>query len=541
VETALATAMRAETDRSVLLELIFDRLDPRPFAAIFLETVIESSNRYLTSKEGLEGLNKDWTVCVLRKWWMHSNLMGADTSWGMGRAVAQLLNISSLDLEDPEAMQLDFPAQTMTKRLQTLEQEMVAGTAELQHHPTYLSLLSQFSPRAAIYAVGTTADGLSVETNNEAFSMLFQGADRRYSSLVLHKTLPFILFLALVAPDDRREWSRFIIEACTRAPVEPEGNWRRTRIFKLVGAEGLIQLYLVEARAVPGLGLGGLALILEPCPPSRHLTKKPGWTPRADYRVAETGGMAAAVVVAASPSETAAADGMQENEVNRRAKGDGDRLTHAAAGEGALNWTEEDRNRVALPGIVSVPFSGLPASFSLQRAVGHAQERAVDAVFGLPFPLTSSSSSEQDDDERDRFWRRAKLAAGDDHALQLLFPKPPVKSALALTLASSSSMSDPPPSSSSALSSTSTSPSSSSCSSPSSSSLPPSLSSSTSLRPQCLLEQRHAGPVEPVSIGVSSPGADLDYSEIEPPGNTPVLHAAFLEAVFDFDEGGDAT
>jgi hypothetical protein len=37
VEAALATAVRAETDRSVLLELIFDRLDPgrlQPFSWI---------------------------------------------------------------------------------------------------------------------------------------------------------------------------------------------------------------------------------------------------------------------------------------------------------------------------------------------------------------------------------------------------------------------------------------------------------------------------------------------------------------------------
>jgi hypothetical protein len=511
VETALVTAMRAETDRSVLLELIFDRLDPRPFAAIFLETVIESSNRYLTSKEGLEGLNKDWTVCVLRKWWMHSNLVGADTSWGMGKAVARLLNISSLDMEDPETMQLDFPAQTMTKRLQTLEQEIVAGTAELQHHPTYLSLLSQFSPRAAIYTVGTTADGLSVETNNEAFSMLFQGADRRYSSLVLHKTLPSILFLALVAPDDRREWSRFIIEACTRAPVEPEGNWRRTRIFKLVGAEGLIQLYLVEARPVPGLGRGGLALILEPCPPSRHLAKQSGVTPRLTSRVECRAAAMDAVdekAAGASPSEVASAWHKQRLRVGRREN---------VMGEGCSS--------IKFPGIAVLPFSGSPGSSPNQHLAETAEQQMLNAFSGFTFPLMTSFSSDQDDADRDKnkLRRGRKVAAETDHVLQSPFSQPSVNSGLAPSPPRSSLSSSVLPSSSLDPSPASSSSSSLSVALPSP--LPPHFSSET----------KHHYPIELGDAGVGAYRESFDTSEWgEPP---PVLDDAMLTSVFC--EGGE--
>lgn len=362
VEVALATAVRAETDRSVLLELIFDRLDPKPFAAIYLETVIESSNRCLASTKGVEGVDKGWTVCVLRKWWVHSNLVGADTSWGMGKAVARLLNVSAFDMEDSEATKLDFPAQTITTRLQALEKEMVAGAAELQKHPVYLDLLSQFSPTVAIYAVGTTADGLSVGTNNEAFSMLFRGADRRYYSMVLYKTLPFILFLALVAPDDRREWTRFIIEASTRAPAQSEGQWRQTRIFKLVNAESIIQLYLVEARSLPGLGMGGLALILEPWPPSRHLIKQFSLTPRADRRDGEADAVDATAITASS-FETAVAGHEQGRRVDRRDDGvDGKRLIQIEAGAGEVKVMMNGCSSIVFPGIAALPFSGSPAS-----------------------------------------------------------------------------------------------------------------------------------------------------------------------------------
>jgi hypothetical protein len=497
--------MRAETDRSVLLELIFDRLDPRPFAAIFLETVIESSNRYLTSKEGLEGVNKDWAVCILRKWWMHSNLVGADTSWGMGKAVARLLDVSSLDMEEPEAIHLDFPAQTITNRLQTLEQEMVAGTAELQQHPTYLSLLSQFSPKAAIYAVGTTAEGLSVETNNEAFSMLFQGADRRYSSLVLHKTLPFILFLALVAPDDRREWSRFIIEVCTRAPVEHGGSWRRKRIFKLVGAEGHIQLYLVEARPVPGLGLGGLALILEPCPPSRHLTKQPGLMPRltpgVDCRGAEVDAVDARAA-AASQSDMASAWHKQRLRVGRREEG--------VAGE--VNGMEEGCSSIMFPGVAVVPFSGSPASSSIQHLAESAEQQMLNAFSGFSFPLTSFSSDQGDADRDEKKLRSRKVVSEADRELQPPFvssslaPSPRSSLSSSVLLSSSSALS-PASSSSSSLSA-------------SPSSLPPHFSS----------ESKHHNPLELGDAGVDAPRECFDTSEWgEPP---PVLDDAMLTSVF---------
>ena len=97
---------------------------------------------------------------------------------------------------------LDFPPHEVAARLQAHQEKMTVGMVQMQQHPVFQGLLAQLSPNAAVYAAGTSAEGLIVEVSNDAFGVLFRGADRLFSDMVLHKTLPSILFLALVAPDD---------------------------------------------------------------------------------------------------------------------------------------------------------------------------------------------------------------------------------------------------------------------------------------------------------------------------------------------------
>jgi hypothetical protein len=80
----------------------------------------------------LTGLHKAWTMSFLRSWWIHSNLTGADTSWGMGKAAARLLNVSSFDMEDPETSWLDFPPERRVERLQTLQGRLMTGMVQMQ-------------------------------------------------------------------------------------------------------------------------------------------------------------------------------------------------------------------------------------------------------------------------------------------------------------------------------------------------------------------------------------------------------------------------
>ena len=84
-------------------------MDPKPFAAIFLDHLMTCATERMGPDGQLTGMHRAWTMSFLRSWWIHSCVAGADTTWGMGNAAARLLNASSFDMEDPDVSRLDFP------------------------------------------------------------------------------------------------------------------------------------------------------------------------------------------------------------------------------------------------------------------------------------------------------------------------------------------------------------------------------------------------------------------------------------------------
>jgi len=369
VEDALAIAMRAETDRTILLELIFDRMDPRPLAGIYLDSIMEVKTWDEKSKAALSTLRTSWFANLIRTWWLHSTVVGADTSWGMAREVALLLNFSPIDFEDTERLHLDYPLSVMRKQSEKFRDFVANGMLQIQQHPAFKALLAEVPPSTAIHLTCNTPNGLMLEVTNDAFDTYFRGADRMYNDIVLRKTMPCILYLGLVSPEDRREWTRFMIEAVSKGPLNANGEWRKTQIFKLVCTEGNIQLFLVKARFLPSVGTGSVAITLEPCPRSNHVTKIAGSTLK-DGRKDEGKCLTTEIIrKSVSPSVHIMSEAAQIQE------GVTGRSSESSSQDAQQKVSQSVRDDAFfLPGVATIPVGATPGMYERQTDV--------EAVFG---------------------------------------------------------------------------------------------------------------------------------------------------------------
>jgi hypothetical protein len=293
-EEALSSSPPSPACHDVILEMIFTRINPRNLSQIFMQAFEQISSEKAIMPPQISLVNSgagagaaaatnllspsSVMLPLVRTYRAQSRVLGVDVTWGVMGLTRKAFHLSPLDLEDKESLLWDLQDQKqggdegVAARWRALQLELDKERKSLEQQSSYQELLQKRPPPAAIYAQGTSKDGHQFAICNAQFAAFFRSVPEMAHDTAAHRANEGLLFLSLVAPEDRMAWCRFIWEVVIGSALQEK---RPAEIIKMVDRHGDIGLYLVEAVPLAG-EVPGLAIVLEPCPGSRHINPRPG-------------------------------------------------------------------------------------------------------------------------------------------------------------------------------------------------------------------------------------------------------------------------
>jgi uncharacterized membrane protein YgcG len=417
-----------------MLELIFRRVDPRGLARVHGQAFLNTLGKLAMHPASVQmdayavEAMKNMMVCQFRCYRMESQFLGVDVSHGLAAMVLGKLGVSSVDLEDQASLLLDdapLLQKDKVARWKAYKAQHEAGREAIQKDPAYQALLARLPPQVAVHGTAVSSDGRTVQFTNAVEEGIFKSAEELFEEMAVYKTMAPLLFLSVVAPEDRLAASQFIWEIGLGLDLM-EGKKSPPRIFKLIDRNGQMGLFLMEAVLFPGQQGPMLIFLIERCPVSRHITPHPHYRRRAQtFKEYATTGKKDEVSASGSGSQSEISGGGGSSASLSLVSGGG-------GGGGGGRGEQEDRGPPLFPGLAVLPMDmPLPE----QEGIGRAMERTQG---GELMPSVSSQPSLPFTEEL------FGLGAGKVNLAQLVLHPPPLparRSSLSSTTTSTTSAS----------------------------------------------------------------------------------------------------
>jgi hypothetical protein len=272
-----------------LLELIFKRINQKSIAQTFIQAFEqvyqEEIMPQLVASTGAGTAvvtnplpPSPFLLPVLRTFRAHARALSVDSSWGILDVLRKTLHLSPLDLEDRESVLWDMQqqkageGQEAAARWRALMLQREEARNRLRQQKSYQELLKR-APGAAFFAAGSTKEGQQISVTNDEFGELFESASQLAESTAVHRLVMPLLFLSMVAPEDRMESCLYFWKHVSGIALRKQQTVQ-TLVLKMVDRHGEIGLFLLKVCPLAG-EVPGLAVIFEPCPRSRHINPRP--------------------------------------------------------------------------------------------------------------------------------------------------------------------------------------------------------------------------------------------------------------------------
>jgi hypothetical protein len=212
---------------------------------------------------------------IMRNWHAFSLLAGCDASHGLVAEVAKMMEITSLELEGKEMLEIE---PSMTWRLRNAKESMQG----LQRKSIWLGQSERFrrldeAARGTGILMLSFSDQETVRASNSAYERFFFGPGELFETMMRRKALPIFLHPSLVCPEDRESFMETVFKLYFARDIPAT----QTHLLKLVGRDGKIHLFLLRVHHSKRAGGDGgemeedFVLYLEKAPPSRHITSRP--------------------------------------------------------------------------------------------------------------------------------------------------------------------------------------------------------------------------------------------------------------------------
>ena len=249
---------------------------------------------------------------AMRMWQMLSLVAEVDVTYGVAAGVAEMLQITPMELEGPQVLGLG-----PTPKLR--EARARVAFLEMQQHCNSFRHSERFRTACEGHIGGLLMMTLHKETAlracNATFDQLFLcGADPYYDDLMRHKMIDAFMQASAVCPEDRDIMTQLHVEMLFARDLLPS----QTLFVKAFGHDGKIRLLIMNVQWSRHGNEEQTILRIEQAPPSRHITLTPHAPPHApgfimrtfrqttfQERVAVSYGGAAAVAGGAGAAVTA--------------------------------------------------------------------------------------------------------------------------------------------------------------------------------------------------------------------------------------------
>lgn len=199
---------------------------------------------------------------------MLSLVADMDVTWGAASQIAEVMQITPIELEGPQMVGVELTPQQRKERARM-------AFAEMQQQCNTLKATARF--RAACEGQGggvlmMTVDGDKVlSARDDTFDKFFIVADNPYDDILKNKMLQAFLGASVVCPEDRDIITQLCIEVFFARDVHPS----QVFFLKALGHDGKIRLLMLKVQRSRHGNEDQTTLYIEEAHPSRHLTPTP--------------------------------------------------------------------------------------------------------------------------------------------------------------------------------------------------------------------------------------------------------------------------
>ena len=244
----------------LLAELRFHRQDPRVYADLYLQVFHKMHHQgKICRKKALD---------AMRMWQMLSLVAKVDVTWGLAAGVAQLLQLTPIELEGPQMLGLGPSPKHREARAR-------AAFAQMQQQSKAFEQTDRFLTACEGQGGGTfmiVIDEHNVlSARNAAYNQLFVIAADPYDDIMRHKVLQAFAQASAVCPEDRDVFTQLCIELFFGRDILPS----QVFFLKAFGHDGKIRLLVVNVQWSSRANEEQMTMCIEEAPPSRHITPTP--------------------------------------------------------------------------------------------------------------------------------------------------------------------------------------------------------------------------------------------------------------------------